>query len=298
MTKFIMMAGLPGSGKSHYIKTLKNMVIHSSDSIRKELYGDENIQGKSQEVFGILHKRIKRDLKNGLNVVYDACNINYKRRKAFLEELNKIECYKECCLIATPYEQCIERNKLRDRQVPEHVINKMYKNFFIPQKYEGWDDINIEWNCKKNDYSLAELFNELYVIKQDNPHHTLTIGNHCLKARDFMCGLTDDYKLIVAAILHDIGKLETKEFKNYKGEATEHAHFYQHHLVSAYNSLFYLYKLCDDDEDILAICNYVQWHMQPFFIETEKAKTKFIKLVGEEFYNNLMKLHSADKMAH
>ena len=70
--------------------------------------------------------------------------------------------------------------------------------------------------------------------------------------------------------------------------------FQNHHLVSAYDSLFYI----DEYNDILLRANYIQWHMQPFFMETEKAKNKFIKLVGQEFYDNLMILHQADLLAH
>ena len=80
-----MMVGLPGSGKSTYAKQLSeetNAVICSSDTIREELYGDENSQDNNDEVFKILHSRIKENLKNGKNVIYDATNINSKRRKA------------------------------------------------------------------------------------------------------------------------------------------------------------------------------------------------------------------------
>ena len=47
MTTLYMMVGLPASGKSTYAKLLAEEVdgiIVSSDAIRKEWYGDENIQ--------------------------------------------------------------------------------------------------------------------------------------------------------------------------------------------------------------------------------------------------------------
>ena len=42
MTEFIMLVGLPASGKSTYAEKLKEKEyhIHSSDSIREELTGD------------------------------------------------------------------------------------------------------------------------------------------------------------------------------------------------------------------------------------------------------------------
>ena len=108
---------------------------------------------------------------------------------------------------------------------------------------------------------------------------------------------TDDDKILWAAGFHDIGKRFTKVFHNMKGENTDIAHYYQHQLVSAYDSLFYLLNRKCSDNCILYICNYIQWHMKPFFIETDKAKNKFVRLVGEDFYNNLMIIHNADMNA-
>ena len=81
MNKLVMLVGLPGSGKSTYAGKLKKegVIIHSSDRVREEL-GDVNDQSKNEEVFRILHKRIKDDLKSGKSVAYDATNLNRKRR--------------------------------------------------------------------------------------------------------------------------------------------------------------------------------------------------------------------------
>jgi len=198
--------------------------------------------------------------------------------------------------MATPYEDCLKQNQIRQRQVPEYVVKKMYLNFYIPQKYEGWDDIKIEWNYKDEDFPFDTL-SEITDISQDNPHHTLTIRDHCFKCFEVI--KTTNPILKEAACYHDIGKVFTKGFKDARGEPSDIAHYYQHHLVSAYNAMFYLRKNpIWSDDDILEMCNYIQWHMRPFDISTEKAKIKFINLVGQEFYDNLMILHNADIEAH
>jgi len=299
MTKFIMLVGLPASGKStmaNEISVKENAIIHSSDNLREELFGDINDCNKNDELFKELHRRIKVDLLNNNNVIYDATNISHKRRSVFLDELKNINCQKICYLIATPYEKCLEQNLHRGRRVPEHVIKKMYLSFYIPQFYEGWDEINIVWNYNPNNFPFDEL-KEKTNISQDNPHHTLTIYDHCIKCMLNISEQTDDAYLKIAAMYHDIGKVFTKQFKNFKGENTDIAHYYNHHLVSAYDSLFYLNKCNFTDEEILKITNYIQWHMQPFFIKTEKAKRKFINLVGQEFYDKLLILHESDKNA-
>jgi predicted kinase len=218
-----MMVGLPGSGKSYQAKLLSEQYkasIHSSDSIREELYGDPRIQDNHELVFRTLHQRVKEDLHNNKNTIYDATNINYKRRKAFLQELSKTECWKVCVFVATPYKVCLERNKSRNAVVPEDVIKNMLEHFWVPQNYEGWDDIVIVKDFDTSDYNIRDLFNYgspdysngINSIEQDNPHHTLTVGHHCLLTKTIMEQNYPDFRdeIYMAAMLHDIGKPFTK----------------------------------------------------------------------------------------
>lgn len=299
MNKLIMMVGLPASGKSRQAKLIKEAlngetVIHASDELRKELFGDTNDNTQNDKLFQELHKRIKEDLKSGKNVVYDATNINYKRRMAFLQEIKNIPCEKIAVVMATTYEDCLTQNQTRERQVPEHVIKRMYKNFYIPQYYEGWDDIKINW-CKNYNLNHFDRLEYLSGINQNNSHHTLTIGEHCDRCAENILYETDNVNLYYAGLLHDFGKAFTKEYKNSKGEPTDEAHYYQHHLVSAYESMFYLQNKYDIE--ILSIAKLITWHMQPFFMKEQKNIDKFIKMVGQDFYDNLMILHEADKLA-
>ena len=87
---FIMLVGLPGSGKSTYANTFRSqllseinderVVIISSDAIRKELYGDESIQTDPARVFSLMEERTLDELDKGSVVLYDATNINRKNR--------------------------------------------------------------------------------------------------------------------------------------------------------------------------------------------------------------------------
>ncbi|KNY25192.1 AAA family ATPase [Pseudobacteroides cellulosolvens] len=296
MNQFIMITGLPGSGKSTIAKELakaRNAVLHSSDDVRQELFGDANNQEMNDLVFRELNTRILSDLKDGKSVVYDATNLNYKKRKAFLDRM-KIECRKECVLVATPYEICLERNNGRERKVPDDVIEKMYRSIFIPQYYEGWDHIDIVFN-DTGVYNLDEFIKELISIEQHNQHHTLTIGKHCEKCMENIKEQSTEESLVTAALLHDIGKKFTKAFSDLKGNPTSEAHYYGHQHVSAYLSLFYLRHL--PIEKVLEITNYIQWHMRPFDLHSGKSKLKATRLLGKDFYDNLLLLHEADTKA-
>lgn len=69
----------------------------------------------------------------------------------------------------------------------------------------------------------------------------------------------------MAALLHDIGKKFTKEYKDSNGNPTDVAHYYQHHLVSAYDAIKYLNNFSTND--MLEILALIQWHMFPYFWE-------------------------------
>ena len=295
MPNLIMLCGLPASGKDTYIKeNLGGYKVHSSDDLRKELYGDENTQGNPNEIFQELHRRIKADLKVGHDVVYNATNINYKRRMAFLREIKDFDCYKKCVFMATPYEICVERNRTRSRVVPEDIMLKMYKSIYIPQHFEGWDNIDFVGN------DIVEIgLDSLDKFEQRNSHHTLTVGRHCRKCFDIIAASVpafppeDELSLMYAALYHDCGKPESQVFCNAKNEPTEEAHYYGHQFVSAYKFLCSCRK---KPKLVLKACQYITWHMQPYF-DTEKSERKYRRLLGNDFYDNLLLLHEADKAA-
>jgi predicted kinase len=305
--KIFVMVGLPGSGKSYKTKELAeqyNANIHSSDSIREELSGDINNQDINDLVFKTLHNRIKKDLQNGKNCVYDACNISYKRRMSFLQSLNKIPCEKICILMATPYDQCLKNNSSRDRIVPEHVIERMYRCFDPPWCYEGWDEIRMKY-APESDNSFgwaSDWTNSVKDYNQDNNHHTLTLGEHCWQAFKYL----DEHKidstspdvLKYATMLHDCGKPFCKTFTNTKGEVTEQAHYYGHEHISSYDSLFYQTPYRNLR---LRMAVLIRWHMQPYYWEKDnnkKLQNKYRRLWGEDLYNDLLILHKADLAAH
>lgn len=310
MSELIMLIGLPASGKSTYAEKLRKdgYHIHSSDAIREELTGDVNSQDKNTDVFSELHKRVKNDLQNGISCVYDATNMSMKRRKAFLDEIKKFDCKKTCILFVVPVEVCKERNQHRERKVPDSVFDKMLKQFQCPYYYEGWDEIKIGWydgEVKPIDFD--------WNMNQENSYHALSLGEHMAESLRYVCeNHPKDHLLAIAAGAHDLGKYYTKTFVDSKGNPSKEAHYYGHENYGAYMFLVGQnravstgdYECAKTDKreqkNNLYISSLINWHMRPHtaWKQSEKAKERDRKLIGEEMYQDIMILHEADLSAH
>lgn len=309
--KFYMLVGLPGSGKSTIAKSLaleKDTKIFSSDELRKELWGNENTQGDNNELFNELHNRIIKSLKSNENCVYDATNINSKKRTQFLNTIKDIDCKKICIIVATDINVCLQRNNSRERKAPYEVIKKMYTSFQTPQYREGWDNITIyRTRDENNDYDIYKFIDYLEAQNHDNPHHLLTIGGHIQAVTKYIMDnytlkLAGDfdrfYNILNAAMHHDIGKGFTKSFINSKGESTEVAHYYGHENVSAYMYLLYENKdkIENDTRNILYVADLIQLHMRMHCHNESKEKVhqKIKKIVGQKEFEDLCILNEAD----
>lgn len=87
MAKLILPIGISGSGKSYiYNKDYKDCVQVSPDLIREELTGDISNQSKNKEVFKLAFERVDECLNKGLDVFFDATNVNKSQRKNFTDK--------------------------------------------------------------------------------------------------------------------------------------------------------------------------------------------------------------------
>ena len=319
MPLLIMMCGLPGSGKSRYADSIYvatplvvKPIIHSSDKLREEMFGNEATQGDNNKLFCELHRRIKNDLLDGKDVIYDATNIKKKERVQFLSELRNIRCFPICVVIATEYEACLYNNRNRERVVPVDVIKRMQCNWTPPHYNEGFEYIHYIFSYinesneivtePKDKYILGKFFEIANDFDQENEHHELSLGEHCAKAGTYIQEhRPNNYNLLYAAMLHDNGKLYTKTRTNAKGEIDGNCHYYQHHCVGAYNSMFYMHRAGHfTNEDMVYISNLIYYHMHPYnqWKQSEKSLKRDKELIGEKLYNDIMVLHQADLEAH
>lgn len=309
------LVGLPASGKSTWAKENinENTVWISSDNIRKELYGSESNQDNHTEVFDIMNKRTREALKSGLNVIYDATNINSRRRKGFICQFKNAR--KVCVYFATDLNDVVSRNYKRYRKVPFEVIDKMYKSLQMPMYHEGWDNIQIIreviMRCNRRilkpkvDYFNLDIEGYKMILgridyknidlAQDNSYHSFSVSRHMYYAYDYIKTITEDRNIIIAALLHDVGKAYCKNFKT---EDSRYANFIGHENVSAQLVVNYLFDCGFGNREIIDIATLVQLHMRFIGIEgSQKSIDKLQEKIGVGLYNRLKLLHEADLQA-
>ena len=270
--EFIMMTGLDGSGRSEYAKAIGHTVVHTED-----------------EAVALL--------KNGSSCVLDAPDLRARSRKAFLERISRVRCRKRIVLTARNVGLC-------KAALPEatETIHEQYLSFYPPQPYEGWDDISLVFAEDARFITLDELFfgqDGLVFLSQDNPFHKHSVGMHCIRAaRNAAVLRPDDRSLWLAALLHDIGKAQTKAFVNSHGKPTETAHYYGHEFASAYESLFVRFPNAVEERQRLRISALISWHMMPHhFIGNEKTRARYERLWGAEFMRDVLIIERSDREA-
>ncbi len=145
--EFIMLIGLPCSGKSTYAKEnfTENYTIISRDDIVLEEGGTSNyneawVKADHKKVDSVFTERVQLSLKNNDNIVIDRTNLSSKSR-------NKVLCnvpdtyYKKAIVFCTSNDIITERDIQRENKfVPVSVRLDMMKSF-TPPLYDKFDEI-------------------------------------------------------------------------------------------------------------------------------------------------------------
>lgn len=147
MSKLILGIGLPGSGKTTALKPFADTngyTYISPDDIRTEVSGDASVQIDMRQVWDLVHERTKEALERGDNVVVDATFVKDWERKDFIYFARENGATKVQGVFAdVPYEVASERNKERERVVPEHAMERMNR-FLVgdePTVEDGFDSV-------------------------------------------------------------------------------------------------------------------------------------------------------------
>lgn len=132
MSKLIVLSGIPGAGKStwatDYASKHNNTIVLSTDALRFELFGNYLINQDNEKIMrSTLLDRARAAAKQNIDVVLDSAVVKNKGRMRWINQLADAGfTYKELIIFEAPFDICLERNRLRDRHVPEDVMKQMY----------------------------------------------------------------------------------------------------------------------------------------------------------------------------
>ena len=146
----VLSIGLPGSGKSTWFKRHSILPL-SSDMVRILLFDDVTEQRYQDLVFSTLRSMLRARLlaRRPWNYV-DATNLSPHERRSWIKLANDFGYEAHAVFFDVPPEVCIERNRRRERNVPEEVMLRMAGKLRPPKFEEGFAKITVV-RLKKKD---------------------------------------------------------------------------------------------------------------------------------------------------
>lgn len=153
----IVLVGLPGSGKSTWIKENKHRFLNkgyilSTDNMIEDFAAsidktyDDVFNDYIKEANKEFHKnRIPEAMKSGESIVVDRTNMNRKARKKFLDAVPD-DYFKMAIVFEVDNDVLKERLEKRSKEegktIPSNVIESMRNSFELPSLDEGFDSVS------------------------------------------------------------------------------------------------------------------------------------------------------------
>ena len=162
MSKMIILRGLPASGKTttslQIIKKTGNTFRVNKDSLRTMLHGDV-FSGKNESVTYKISRLIAKELLLGnKNTLIDDCNLNPKTMQSWKDLARELGVKCEVIDIDTPWQECVLRDKAREKMVGATVIKNMALQYgmFDGGKYVLCDIDGTIADCKHRQHFIRD----------------------------------------------------------------------------------------------------------------------------------------------
>jgi predicted kinase len=147
----LFLAGPPGSGKSTFVRehidsdfavlSLDDIVV--AEANRRQKRYEDIWDSYVEEATQIYDLRLKELITANRRIVIDQTNVNEKKRMRKLRVFP--DAYKKVAIYFPSYTPKVLKDRIETRfmfgghNVPDNVIETMYKEYKLPQKNEGFD---------------------------------------------------------------------------------------------------------------------------------------------------------------
>jgi predicted kinase len=137
----VLAIGMPGSGKTTWFKR-RGVTPLSSDMLRSILFDDITEQRYQSLVFSTLRSLLRARLIARMPWNYvDATNLSQGERRQWIKMAKGLGYEVQAVYFDVPLEVCLERNKRRERVVPEDVMQRLAAKLKPPTFDEGFSKI-------------------------------------------------------------------------------------------------------------------------------------------------------------
>ena len=125
-----------------------------------------------------------------------------------------------------------------------------------------------------------------------NKHHIYTVYEHNVRALEYTAGQGYSFEVRLGSLLHDVGKPATK-----RGDGHDST-FYNHEVVGAKMACVMLDRLHFPKKTVEKIAHLVRWHLFYYNVGevTEAGVRRFVRKVGPEHIDDLLKVREADRI--
>jgi len=151
----VLAIGLPGSGKTTWFRR-RGVTPLSSDLLRSVLFDDVEEQRYQGLVFSTLRSLLRARLIARMPWNYvDATNLSPRERRQWIHMAKSLGYEVHAVFFDVPLEVCLERNRRRDRVVPEDVMRRMAAKLRPPKFEEGFAKV-VMVRVKRKDGEAGE----------------------------------------------------------------------------------------------------------------------------------------------
>jgi predicted kinase len=132
----VLMAGLPGAGKDHFVRQhLPDWPVVSLDALREEL--DVRPAGEQGEVVNEARQRARDHLRQGRNFVWNATNVSRALRRVSLRLFAAYRARVRIVYVEAPPEVLFPQNRQRPAPVPEQALERLLDRWEVPDRTEA-----------------------------------------------------------------------------------------------------------------------------------------------------------------
>lgn len=159
MSICIVMAGLPGTGKSTRVRDLTTMnpdaFVYSTDNLIEEWAKGQGwtydfaFAKYIDKATSEMNRMLDTAIREGMDIVWDQTNTGTKKREKIVRRMKNAGYTVVCECIRPPIseeeiDEWLDRLKNRPgKTIPDNVMSSMMENYTIPTLNEGFDVIRI-----------------------------------------------------------------------------------------------------------------------------------------------------------